>query len=199
MILLIDNYDSFVHNLARYINKMGLEPKVMRNDKITIEEITTLSPIAIIISAGPKAPQDAGICINLIKELGSTTPILGVCLGHQAIAEAYGGKTMRSQKPTHGKSSTINHDGSDIFQNIPSPMQAGRYHSLTSDIPNSSGLIVNARSKSGEVMAIYHKIHPVFGVQFHPESVLTPDGMAIIENFITKAKDWNLKNKKVNT
>ncbi len=198
MILLIDNYDSFVHNLARYVKKLGFDADIRRNDKITIDEIKSLNPTAIIISPGPKTPQEAGICIELIRELGSSTPILGVCLGHQAICEAYGGKTVRAQKPTHGKSCSIDHDGSAIFQNIPNPMKAGRYHSLISDISNSKALTVTALSKSDEVMAVSHKSYPVFGVQFHPESVLTPDGMGIIKNFIQQSKDWHLEQRDAN-
>ncbi len=188
MILLIDNYDSFVHNLARYINILGQEYYVIRNDKITIKEVKTLNPSAIIISPGPKSPKDAGICIDLIKEFGNTTPILGVCLGHQAICEAYGGKTIKSKQPTHGKASMIEHDGSTLFQNLPSSISVGRYHSLVSDISQTNDLIITSLSESGEIMSVQHKTNPVFGVQFHPESVLTPDGMVIIKNFIKQAK-----------
>lgn len=191
MILLIDNYDSFVHNLARYVKQLGLDTNIYRNDKITIEEVKALKPTAIIISPGPCTPNDAGICIELIRALGSTTPILGVCLGHQAIGEAYGGKTMRGAKPTHGKASIIEHEGCALFQNLPSPMSVGRYHSLISDVSDTSELNITSRTKSGEIMSMQHKTNPVFGVQFHPESVLTPDGMGIIKNFITHAKNWH--------
>ncbi len=193
MILIIDNYDSFVHNLARYVKKLGHTPLVCRNDKITIEKIKTLKPTAIIISPGPKAPQDSGICIKLIKELGSSIPILGVCLGHQAIGEAYGGNTCRAQKPMHGKADIIEHDRSALFTNTPNPLAVGRYHSLISDISKAGQLKITATSKNGEVMAMQHKKYPVFGVQFHPESVLTPEGIEIIKNFISLAKDWHSK------
>ncbi len=189
MILIIDNYDSFAYNLARYVKKLGFECVVKRNDKITINEIKTLiKPNAIIISPGPCTPKDAGICIELIKQIGGITPILGVCLGHQAIGEAYGGRTIKAQKSAHGKASTIEHDGSKLFQNIPSPMNVGRYHSLITDISNSKELYVTSTIESGETMSIQHKAHLIFGVQFHPESVLTPNGMDIIKNFIYLSK-----------
>lgn len=188
MILIIDNYDSFVYTLARYSRKAiddTEEIKVIRNDKITVKEIKHLKPKAIIISPGPCAPKQAGICIDLIKELGSTIPILGVCLGHQAIAEAYGGKTVRAPAPVHGKASTITHNRTaPLFHTLPEKFKAGRYHSLMADIKNAPDLIANAHS-DGIIMAMHHKTHPVFGIQFHPESTLTPNGYEIIENFLT--------------
>lgn len=188
MILIIDNYDSFVYTLARYVQKLGGEAIVKRNDEISIDEIIALAPQAIILSPGPCAPDQAGICIELVRQLGSSTPILGVCLGHQAIGEAYGGSTIRAQKPVHGKSGIINHDGSGLFNNLPPEFEAGRYHSLVTDLTNCDQLKVTATSKGAdEIMAIQHVEHPVFGVQFHPESILTENGLEIISNFLNFA------------
>ncbi len=192
MILIIDNFDSFVYTLAGYVQKLGFKTSVKRNNAITLGEIEQIiKPSAIILSPGPCTPQEAGICIALIKELGSRIPILGVCLGHQAIGEAYGGQTIRSEKPVHGKASEIEHDASALFHNLPSPFTAGRYHSLVTELPEHSPLIVNAASQSGEIMAMHHQEHPVYGVQFHPESILTPYGIDVIKNFLYLARDWN--------
>ncbi|PCI57052.1 MAG: aminodeoxychorismate/anthranilate synthase component II [Alphaproteobacteria bacterium] len=191
MILIIDNYDSFVYNLARYVGKLGLKHDVRRNDKITIKTIEKRLPDAIIISPGPGTPENAGISVDLVKQLGHKTPILGVCLGHQAVSEAFGGKTVRAQKPVHGKSSVITHNGSTLFKDIPSPVNVGRYHSLITNIPKEGPLTITARSDTGEIMAIQHDKHPVFGVQFHPESILTEQGFNIIENFINYAQIWH--------
>ncbi len=195
MILIIDNYDSFVYNLARYVGKLGLQHDVRRNDKITIKAIEKHLPTAIIISPGPCTPKDAGISIELVKQLGHKTPILGVCLGHQAVSEAFGGKTVRAQKPVHGKSSAITHNGSTLFKGVPSPVNVGRYHSLVTDLPKESPLTITARSDTDEIMAIQHDKHPVFGVQFHPESILTEQGFNIIENFINYAQIWHAERK----
>ncbi len=197
MILIIDNYDSFVYTLARYVQKLGVETLVKRNDKITLDEIEKLKPRAIILSPGPCTPKDAGICIELVKEFGKDIPILGVCLGHQAIGEAYGGKTVSAQKPMHGKSSEIEHDSSELFHNISSnPIIAGRYHSLAIDINNCKELRITALSKEEEIMALQHIQHPVFGVQFHPESTLTPEGINIIKNFLTYTRNWHKQHNK---
>ena len=192
MIIVIDNYDSFVQNLARYIRLCGEETHIIRNDEMSITDIAALAPDAIVISPGPCAPQNAGICIELIKQLGDTLPILGICLGHQAINEAYGGATMRGE-PTHGRASAITHNGEGVFAALPSPMQGGRYHSLITDIPNNSPLGVIARDENDTVMAIQHKTNPVYGVQFHPESILTENGLALIQNFVRIAKDFQTK------
>ena len=192
MIIVIDNYDSFVQNLARYIRLCNEETRIIRNDEMSITDIAALAPDAIVISPGPCAPQNAGICIELIKQLGDTLPILGICLGHQAINEAYGGATMRGE-PTHGRASAITHNGEGVFAGLPSPMQGGRYHSLITDIPNNSPLGVIARDENDTVMAIQHKTNPVYGVQFHPESILTENGLALIQNFVTIAKDFQTK------
>ncbi len=191
MILIIDNYDSFVYNLARYVARLGHQYAVHRNDKISLSDIEKLNPTAIIISPGPCTPNEAGISIDLIKKFGSKTPILGVCLGHQAIANAYGGQTLKAEKPVHGKASNIEHDGSTLFHNLQSPLQVGRYHSLIISLPEKHDFTITALSENDEIMSIEHKTHPVYGVQFHPESVLTPDGTDIIKNFINAALDWN--------
>lgn len=195
MILIIDNYDSFVYTLAGYVERLHVDAIVKRNDKITPEEIEDLNPAAIILSPGPCTPKDAGICIDLIKKFGSHIPILGVCLGHQAIGEAYGGKTVRARKPVHGKVSDIEHDGSALFHNIPQSITAGRYHSLVTDLSGCDVLKITALSTQDEIMAIEHLHHPVFGVQFHPESTLTPHGLDIINNFMNIARDWHTQRK----
>lgn len=185
MIVLIDNYDSFIYNIARYISELGYPISVFRNDTITISKIKKLNPQAIIISPGPGYPAQAGISIGIIKKLGETIPILGVCLGHQAIAEAYGGKITHALEPMHGKSCLISHHQTSIFKNIENPMQVGLYHSLAIDrktLPQT--LEVIATSAGGEIMAIKHRINPVFGVQFHPESILTPSGKKLLNNFL---------------
>ena len=188
--LVIDNYDSFVHNLARYIELAGHNCDVVRNDAITPEEVKTENPGAIILSPGPCTPKEAGICIDLIKSVGAYIPVLGVCLGHQCIAEAYGGKTIRAGEPVHGKGSILTHDGKGLFTDIPSPMIGGRYHSLVSQLPADSPLTVTAQNNKGEIMAMQHKTHPVYGLQFHPESILTDHGLALITNFSAIALEW---------
>ncbi len=196
MILIIDNYDSFVYNLARYVAKLGFEHDVRRNDSISVKEIEDLNPEAIIISPGPCTPNEAGISVECVKELGATIPILGVCLGHQAIGEAYGGKTVRALKPVHGKADKIEHDGTGLFHNLNSPLSIGRYHSLITKSDSAENLKITALSTTDEIMAIEHKTHPVYGVQFHPESVLTPEGMDIIKNFLVAAHDWNIEHER---
>lgn len=185
MILLIDNYDSFVHNLARYVRELGFLTEVKRNDQITIKEIAENKPSHIIISPGPKTPTEAGISLKVIQHFGETIPILGVCLGHQAIGQAYGGKITHAKNPMHGKASFILHDQKKIFQHMPNPFRAARYHSLiVSENHFPSELVVTARCDSGEIMGIAHRSYPVFGVQFHPESILTTDGHQLLQNFI---------------
>lgn len=183
MIVVIDNYDSFVYNLARYITLAGHECRVVRNDAIDITGLRALNPEALVVSPGPCAPQQAGISIEAIKQFGPQIPVLGVCLGHQCIGEAYGGRTVQSAKPMHGKASRIAHDGSALFTNMPSPMKAGRYHSLLAELPLNAPLEITARCEDDHIMAMQHKTYPVYGVQFHPESVLTENGMQLIENF----------------
>lgn len=185
MILLIDNYDSFVFNLARYVAELGYEYQVVRNDQITLDEIAAKAPTHIILSPGPCSPNEAGICLSLITRFLATIPILGVCLGHQAIGQACGGKVVRAATPKHGKSSLVHHDGKGLFQDLPNPFKVARYHSLI--VENDSVpacLKVTARTAENEIMAIEHQDYPVFGVQFHPESVLTEHGHAMLERFL---------------
>jgi anthranilate synthase/aminodeoxychorismate synthase-like glutamine amidotransferase len=186
MILLIDNYDSFVFNLARYVSELGYEKIVRRNDSISIAEIRKLSPTHIIISPGPCAPESAGISMRVIAELGALIPILGVCLGHQAIGQVYGGTVTRAQNPMHGKAAAVMHNEENIFAGLPNPLSAARYHSLIVSEKNfPAQLTVTARSAEGEIMGLAHVKYPVFGVQFHPESVLTPDGYDLLKNFLS--------------
>lgn len=185
MILVIDNYDSFVENLARYCRELGKKTIVYRNDKITINKIKELKPSHIILSPGPCTPNEAGICIDIVKEFYKTTPILGVCLGHQAIGQAFGGKIIKAKVPMHGKSSIIEHNKNGVMESIESPTKVARYHSLVvcyKSLPKE--LEVTSRTKENEIMAFQHKESPTFGVQFHPESVLTDSGYEIIRNFI---------------
>ena len=191
MFLVIDNYDSFVHNLARYFELAGVKTRVVRNDEIDIKEIKKLKPEALILSPGPCTPQDAGICIKAVKTFGEKLPILGVCLGHQAIGEAYNAATLRADTPIHGKASTIRHNAQGIFKNLPSPMEVGRYHSLIIKPSKKCPLITTAETKDGEIMAIAHPTHPVYGLQFHPESVLTENGQDLVNNFVDIAQSWH--------
>lgn len=185
MILLIDNYDSFVFNLARYIGLLGYERKVVRNDAISIAEIEELKPSHIIISPGPCAPLQAGISMEVIRVFAGKIPILGVCLGHQAIGQVFGGAIVRAKKPMHGKASRVQHSKDGIFKNIEMPLKVGRYHSLiVSDEGLSADLRVTSRSEEGEIMALEHKNYLVWGVQFHPESILTEYGSQLLANFL---------------
>ena len=188
MILLIDNYDSFVFNLARYIVELGFETQVVRNDAISVDDVRRLNPQAVILSPGPCTPNEAGICVELVRELFDTVPMLGVCLGHQAIAAAFGADIVRAPEPVHGRTSLITHDGSRLFAGVPNPCRVTRYHSLVADetsLPES--LQVTARTNDGLIMAFEHLSLPVFGVQFHPEAVLTQDGHRLLANFLTAA------------
>jgi anthranilate synthase/aminodeoxychorismate synthase-like glutamine amidotransferase len=185
MILLIDNYDSFVYNLARYVRELGEEPVVRRNDAVTLDAIAELAPTHIIISPGPCSPTESGISTDVVRRFGATTPILGVCLGHQCIGAAYGGAIVRAGKPMHGKVSLIHHEGEGIFTGLPTPFQATRYHSLVvrrESLP--AELRVTATADDGEIMAVEHREHPVIGLQFHPESVLTEHGHRLLDHFL---------------
>lgn len=185
MILFIDNYDSFVYNLVRYTEELNQQTIVARNDKISINEIENLNPSHIIISPGPCAPDQAGVSLEIIKYFGPKIPILGICLGHQAIGQVFGGKVIRAPKPIHGKSSMIKHDGKNIFDGLPNPFTAGRYHSLTVSQENfPSELHICAHSDDNEIMAIQHRTYPIYGLQFHPESVLTEQGHQLLQNFL---------------
>jgi anthranilate synthase/aminodeoxychorismate synthase-like glutamine amidotransferase len=186
MLLVVDNYDSFTYNLVQYLGELGAEIRVHRNDAITVDEVERMKPARIVISPGPGRPEDAGITTDVIRRLGPTTPVLGVCLGHQAIGIVYGGTVCRAHTPMHGKTSTVVHDGRGVFAGIDGPFEAGRYHSLViapADVP--SALEVSARTREdGTIMAVRHRSHPVHGVQFHPESVLTGEGRRILKNFL---------------
>lgn len=186
MVLVLDNYDSFVYNLARYVQLCGYNVNVIRNDQISIARIEELNPEKIILSPGPGTPDTAGISLELVKHFYTKIPILGVCLGHQTIAKAFGANIIRAKYPMHGMSSWVAHDNIGILSNLPNPLQVGRYHSLIVDeiLPDNE-LIVTAKSTEGEIMALQHKHYPVYGVQFHPESVLTVDGVTIIRNFLS--------------
>ncbi len=185
MILVIDNYDSFTYNLVQYLGELGANLEVRRNDQITIDEIERMTPERIVISPGPKTPTEAGICLDLIRRFSLRTPILGVCLGHQAIGQAFGGEVVRAPKIMHGKTSLIEHDGSTIFSGLPNPFPATRYHSLIvkrEGLP--SCLEISATSPDGLIMGFRHKSFKVEGVQFHPESVLTDAGKKLLANFL---------------
>ena len=196
MILVIDNYDSFVHNLARYFRELGWQTQVRRNDELDLGEVEALAPSHIALSPGPCTPNEAGQSVALIERYGSTIPILGVCLGHQCIGQAYGGRVVPAARPMHGKASLIHHDAKDLFAGLPDPLRVARYHSLivaAEDLP--AELEVTARSVEGEIMALRHRHHPVLGVQFHPEAVLTDHGYDLLRNFLrgrpARAARWN--------
>jgi len=187
-VLLIDNYDSFTYNLYQYLCELGASVTVVRNDRITVDEARTLAPEFVVISPGPGVPRDAGISVELIRALGPSTPVLGVCLGHQAITEAFGGVVTRAPELMHGKASDVHHDGSGVFDGLPSPFSAVRYHSLCAApeaVPDA--LEVIARTDSGVIMAVRHREYPVHGVQFHPESILTEHGKELLQNFLNSA------------
>jgi anthranilate synthase/aminodeoxychorismate synthase-like glutamine amidotransferase len=189
MILMIDNYDSFTYNLVQYLGQLGAEVRVFRNDRIGLEEIGELAPEAIFLSPGPCSPKEAGITVEAIRRYHQRFPMLGVCLGHQAIGYAFGGNIVRAERLMHGKTSTIRSDGKTIYRGVPNPFVAGRYHSLImekSSIPDC--LMVTAETEEGEIMGIRHREYPVEGIQFHPESILTPNGKRIIKNFLEGLK-----------
>ena len=191
MLLIIDNYDSFTYNLVQYLGELGAEVVVRRNDAISVAEIGELAPSAIVLSPGPCTPKEAGVSVEAIRRWGAAIPILGVCLGHQAIGEAYGGEVVRAERVMHGKTSQIRHDGSGIFVGLPSPMQVMRYHSLIVErdtMPQSLEIVAVATDDPTEVHAVKHREHPVYGVQFHPESVMTPEGKALLRNFLELAR-----------
>ncbi|MFB3919281.1 MAG: aminodeoxychorismate/anthranilate synthase component II [Candidatus Velamenicoccus archaeovorus] len=185
MILMIDNYDSFTYNLVQYLGEMGQELKVFRNDKITISGIKKLKPRSIVISPGPGRPEDAGISIDVIRAFGGKVPILGVCLGHQAIGYCFGGRIVRADRLMHGKTSLIYHKGQGIFKGLANPFEATRYHSLLVDAKGfPKELVVTAWTKDKEIMGLMHKKDPIFGVQFHPESIMTKSGKHLLKNFL---------------
>lgn len=186
MILIVDNYDSFVFNVARYFEELGARPHVLRNDAVDGETVTALGARAIVLSPGPCAPQDAGASLDLVRLFSGKLPLLGICLGHQCIGEAFGGRTVHARTPMHGRASAIEHDGTGLFAQLPRPFIAGRYHSLIVELGEEGPLEVTARSGDGEIMALAHRHHPTFGVQFHPESILTPQGHDIIRAFLDR-------------
>ena len=190
MLLVIDNYDSFTYNLVQYLGELGADPVVRRNDAITVDEVGALKPTAIVVSPGPCAPAQAGISVPLIQRWGSSIPTLGVCLGHQAIGEAYGGRVVRAGRVMHGKRSEITHDGTGLFEGLPTPLPVMRYHSLIierSTLPPSLQVLAFAADDPSEIHAVRHRQHPVWGVQFHPESILTTGGKTILRNFLSFA------------
>jgi anthranilate synthase component 2 len=189
MILVIDNYDSFTWNLVQYLGELGTEPVVKRNDELSVEEIEKLAPERIVISPGPCTPNEAGVSVELVRHLGPTTPILGVCLGHQSIGAAYGGEVVRAKRVMHGKTSPIRHAGEGIFRGVPSPLQVARYHSLViepSTLPGELEVIATTDEPGheNEIQAVRHREHPVWGVQFHPESIASEHGHDLLRNFL---------------
>ncbi len=188
MILMIDNYDSFTYNLVQYFGELGADLKVYRNDALTLEQIKAMKPEKIVISPGPGRPEDAGVCIDLIRHFAGKIPILGVCLGHQAIGYTYGGKIIRAKHLMHGKTSMITHNGKGIFAGIENPFEATRYHSLVVEretIPDCLEITASTVDEDKEIMGVRHKEFPLWGVQFHPESILTKAGKNILKNFLT--------------
>jgi len=184
MILVIDNYDSFTFNLVQYLGELGEEPQVFRNDKIDADAIAAMNPDRILISPGPCTPHEAGISMDVIRRFSGRIPILGVCLGHQSIAEVFGGRVVRAERLMHGKTSLIEHDGAGVLAGLPSPFTATRYHSLIVPEPLPDCLLRTAWTPEGELMGLQHREHPTFGVQFHPESILTEHGHRLLKNFL---------------
>ena len=187
MLLVIDNYDSFTYNLVQYFGELGATMEIRRNDEITIKEIGELSPSKICISPGPCTPKEAGISCDVIKEFGKQIPTLGVCLGHQCIGQVYGGEIIRANNLMHGKTSKVEHNSKGLFKDMPNPFEATRYHSLLinqNNFPNSLEITATAVTDENEIMGVRHKEHPVYGVQFHPESILTGEGKKLLNNFL---------------
>jgi anthranilate synthase component 2 len=191
MILVIDNYDSFTYNLVHYLNELGAQTLVRRNDALTVEEALALRPQAVLLSPGPCTPDDAGICLALLSQAPAELPILGVCLGHQAIGQVYGGRILRAPEPMHGKLSRMHHTGKSVFRGLNNDFLATRYHSLTIDPPSMpASLEITATSEDGVIQGVMHKTHPVHGVQFHPESIASENGHALLGNFLQIARDF---------
>ena len=184
MVLMIDNYDSFTYNLVQYCGELRQEVRVERNDAITLADIRVMAPEFIIISPGPCTPHEAGASLQILRHFSGKLPILGICLGHQVIGEVFGGKITRAKRPMHGEASEIIHDGTGVFKNLPQRFSAGRYHSLIVEDVENTPLIISAQSDDGEIMSLHHKNHPTFGVQFHPESILTEHGYELLRNFL---------------
>ncbi|HWY63971.1 MAG TPA: aminodeoxychorismate/anthranilate synthase component II [Rhizomicrobium sp.] len=190
-ILLIDNYDSFTYNLFHYLGELGADVRVVRNDEITAAEALGMKPEGIVLSPGPCTPNEAGICLEVIEQAKGSMPILGVCLGHQAIGQVYGGKIVRAPEPMHGKLSRVHHTGKSVFRGLNNDFMATRYHSLTIDPPSMPAVLdVTATSEDGVIQGVMHKSHPVHGVQFHPESIASENGHALLANFLAIARDF---------
>jgi anthranilate synthase/aminodeoxychorismate synthase-like glutamine amidotransferase len=190
MLLVIDNYDSFTYNLVQYLGELGADVLVRRNDAVTVEEIGELAPAGIVLSPGPCAPAQAGVTVDVIRRWGETIPTLGVCLGHQAIGEAYGGRVVRARRAMHGKTSRISHTGEGLFAGLPAPLEVMRYHSLVVEpesLPAELEVVARATDDPGEIHAVRHRTHPVWGVQFHPESIMTTGGKTLLRNFLELA------------
>ena len=191
MILMIDNYDSFTYNLFHYLGELGAEVKVVRNDELSAQEALGMKPEGIVLSPGPCTPNEAGICLEVIEQAAGKMPILGVCLGHQAIGQVYGGRVVRAPEPMHGKLSRVHHTGKSVFRGLNNDFLATRYHSLTIDPPSMPpSLEVTATSEDGVIQGVMHKSHPVHGVQFHPESIASENGHALLNNFLQIARDF---------
>ncbi|HUG60483.1 MAG TPA: aminodeoxychorismate/anthranilate synthase component II [Methylomirabilota bacterium] len=191
MILVIDNYDSFVANIARYLVELGADVRVARNDALDIADAERMEAEAIVLSPGPCTPREAGVSNALIAHFSGRLPILGICLGHQCIGDVFGGRVGRAREPMHGRSSSITHDGSDVFRGLPNPLTVGRYHSLIVEVDETdSPLRITARTERGETMGLAHRRHATYGVQFHPESILTVGGHAMLANFLRISADW---------
>jgi anthranilate synthase/aminodeoxychorismate synthase-like glutamine amidotransferase len=186
MVLVIDNYDSFTYNLVQYLGELRAEVQVVRNDALTVEEVLRLAPERIVLSPGPCTPNEAGICVPLIRAAAGKIPILGVCLGHQAIGAAFGGEIVRALRPMHGKTSLVHHTGAGVFRGLPNPLRVIRYHSLVirrESLP--AELEITAETHEGEIMGVRHRHHPIEGVQFHPESIMSEAGMELLQNFLS--------------
>ena len=186
MTFVLDNYDSFTFNLVQLLGELGASPEVVRNDELNVPEVQALGPDRVVISPGPCSPDKAGISIDLVRALAGRTPVLGVCLGHQAVVQAFGGRIRRAHRLVHGKTSPVRHNGEELFAGLENPFEATRYHSLVADEPLPPELEVTARSDDQEVMGLRHRSAPVWGVQFHPESILTPEGRNLLQNFLDR-------------
>lgn len=184
MTLVLDNYDSFTFNLVQLLGDLGVPPEVVRNDELSVPEVQELGPDRVVISPGPCSPDKAGISIELVQALAGRTPVLGVCLGHQAVVQAFGGRIRQAHRLVHGKTSSVRHNGEELFAGLENPFEATRYHSLVADEPLPPELEVTARSDDQEVMGLRHRSAPLWGVQFHPESILTPEGRQLLQNFL---------------
>ncbi|MDH2348322.1 aminodeoxychorismate/anthranilate synthase component II [Bradyrhizobium sp. SSUT77] len=195
MIVIIDNYDSFVFNIARYFCTLGEATEIVRNDKVSVSDVVGLNPRAVVISPGPCTPVEAGISNAIVRQLSGFVPILGICLGHQCIGSVFGGRVVRARRPMHGRTAYVTHDGQGLFKGLPLPLCVGRYHSLVVELNELSAphLVVTSRSEDGEIMALSHRRQPTYGVQFHPESILTQQGCVLLMNFLRLADKSNIR------